>query len=116
MNTELFEPRGLFAMVMTFKPEEHSKSVSVDTSSSSAAVVQGLRASRTGDVSDTTYGELQLPPSAPLVFLNLDDQSARLQDNRLKKSGHFVADYYDRRAQAQYVWTLLSASSNAIKY
>jgi hypothetical protein len=107
MNTELFEPRGLFAMVMTFKPEEQSKSVYVDTSSASATVVQGLRTNRTRDVSNTTYGELQLPPSAPLVFPNFDDLSARSQDNNLKKSGHFMADYFDRRAQAQYVWTLL---------
>lgn len=45
-------------------------------------------------------GEVQLPPSASLVY---PEDESRAQQTGLKKMGHFIADYGDRRAQARYV-------------
>ncbi|MCJ1390211.1 hypothetical protein MMC18_003069 [Xylographa bjoerkii] len=55
--------------------------------------------------SGATYRELEMPEAAPLVFPLLDDaiQTGGAQKpNALKKSHEFLADYYDRRAQAAY--------------
>lgn len=57
--------------------------------------------------SGKTQGEMEMPEAAPLIFPMLDDTLAKgsegKQQNAIKKSGKFFADYYDRRAQAQYV-------------
>jgi hypothetical protein len=44
--------------------------------------------------------EIQLPTSAPLVYPP-DERS--IQQTGLKKMGHFIADYGDKRAQARFV-------------
>jgi hypothetical protein len=60
-NSQLFEPRGLFALVTTFSPDQHSNVVQVDISSPpnrTAEGVQSRRASSTprgGCPADTTY-------------------------------------------------------------
>ncbi|KAF7942534.1 hypothetical protein BELL_0499g00110 [Botrytis elliptica] len=73
-NTNLFVPHGLFAMVLTFKPEQTQNPHGVP-------------------------GEVQLPPSASLIY---PEDDRRAQQTGLKKMGHFIADYGDRRAQARY--------------
>ncbi|CAD6446038.1 b9ebadb1-6125-4a64-b8c0-a1a5ee814530 [Sclerotinia trifoliorum] len=73
-NTDLFIPHGLFAMVLTFKPNQ----------------------------TQSPYGapkQIQLPPSAPLIY---PEDERRAQQTGLKKMGHFISDYGDRRAQARY--------------
>jgi len=58
--------------------------------------------------SGTTRGELELPEAAPLIFPALDDVAfdasadGAKKKSKMKNSGKFVADYFDRRAQAQY--------------
>ena len=58
--------------------------------------------------SGKTYGEMEMPEAAPLIFPALDkvadDSSAEgiKKQNKMKSSQKFVADYFDRRAQAQY--------------
>ncbi|KAF7877173.1 hypothetical protein EAF04_000858 [Stromatinia cepivora] len=76
-NAELFIPHGLFAMVLTFKPNQ------------------------TQDPYEAP-GQVQLPPSAPLIY---PEDERRAQQTGLKKMGHFIADYGDRRAQARYAYT-----------
>lgn len=44
--------------------------------------------------------EVQLPPSASLIY---PEDERRGQQTGLKKMGHFIADYGDRRAQARHV-------------
>ncbi|MCJ1393149.1 hypothetical protein MMC18_006021 [Xylographa bjoerkii] len=107
-NARLFAPRGLFAMVMTFKPDQQSQILSVDRSSSSSQAMQGSPFSPLGNrenlqnARNTTYGEFQLPPSAPLIFLESQPSSSDQPKNSLVRIGDFVADYNDRRAQARY--------------
>ncbi|MCJ1377864.1 hypothetical protein MMC17_000960 [Xylographa soralifera] len=107
-NTHLFAPHGLFALVMTFKPDQQSEILSVDTSSPSSQAMQGSPFSPSGNrgncqaAQNTTYGEFQLPPSAPLIFPDSQPSSSDQPKNTLAKMGDFVADYNDRRAQARY--------------
>ncbi|SRR6266511_5801328 len=119
-NAELFEPRGLFATIMTFKPEQQSQIVPIDSSSLSAAIASGaqrFRANRIRNDPNTTYGDLQLPPSAPLVYLDLvRATSASGKRNDLRGMSHFVADYFDRRAQAEYVRQSFRLESNVFHF
>ncbi|MCJ1314940.1 hypothetical protein MMC15_000254 [Xylographa vitiligo] len=107
-NAQLFAPHGLFALVMTFKPDQQSQILSVNTSSSSSRAVQGSPLFSSGNggnaqaAQNTTYGEFQLPPSAPLVLPDSRPGSSDQPKNTLVKMGDFVADYNDRRAQARY--------------
>lgn len=77
-NLELFIPHGLFAMILTFNPAQMRDPHGAP-------------------------GEVQLPVSAPLIY---PEDHRRAQQTGLKKVGHFIADYGDRRAQARFVGEL----------
>jgi hypothetical protein len=123
INASLFKPRGLYAMIMTFKPERPTeryfdanindatslaltKSITPPTSSLNANL-RNIRLS-----SGVSKGEMSLPESAPLIYPALDAAAANAvstdqalseqKQNALKSSGSFIADYLDRRAQAEY--------------
>jgi hypothetical protein len=108
MNNEFFKPRGLYCLIMTYKPDSTKTHAQVDitqtisssmtpASSSTKQAFKNLRLS-----SGKTYGELELPEAAPLIFPALDNLSAAETQSKMKSSQKFVADYYDRRAQAKY--------------
>jgi hypothetical protein len=110
MNADFFKPRGLYCLIMTYKPDSEETwgpvnmlSSIIPSSGPSTGWTKKLRTS-----SGTTHGELELPEAAPLIFPALDDvalddsaEGAKKQ-SKMKKRGQFVADYFDRRAQAQY--------------
>lgn len=101
-------------MILTYKPEASATHASVDitkaissydgpATSSMKANLRNLRLS-----SGKTYGELEMPEAAPLIFPALDalqdstNEASVQKQNKLKSSQKFVADYFDRRAQAKY--------------
>lgn len=54
-----------------------------------------------------TYGEIEMPEAAPLIYPGLDgvadvDGNGKPKGG-FKKTGEFLANYYDKRAQAKYV-------------
>ena len=114
MNNEFFKPRGLYCLIMTYKPESSDTHASVDItqaiSSSENPASSGMKqAFKNVRLSaGKTYGELEMPEAAPLIFPALDELAASKTEDGVKKqskmksSKKFVADYYDRRAQAQY--------------
>jgi hypothetical protein len=110
MNADFFRPRGLFCLIMTYKPDSEDAYGPVNTMSSLASSANQPRgwSQKLGTSSGTTHGELQLPEAAPLSFPALDDIAAdssaegAKKKNKLKEGGRFMADYFDRRAQAQY--------------
>ena len=58
--------------------------------------------------SGKTYGELEMPEAAPLVFPELDaiavsSEADGKTKSSLKEKGAFIATYMDKRAQASYV-------------
>jgi hypothetical protein len=114
MNNEFFKPRGLFCLIVTYKPESSESHETIDVTkaisssmtpaeSKMKAFGQSMRLS-----SGSTYGELELPEAAPLIFPALDRVAADTSEEGVKKqtkmksSQKFVSDYFDRRAQAQY--------------
>ena len=126
MNESLFKPRGLYAMIMTFKPDRPTeryfntnindatsaaltKSITPPTSSLNVHL-RNIRLS-----SGVSKGEMSLPESAPLIYPALDVAAANAastdqalpekKQSVLKSSGSFIAEYLDRRAQAEYAGT-----------
>ncbi|TGO52103.1 hypothetical protein BOTNAR_0335g00140 [Botryotinia narcissicola] len=114
INNEYFMPRGLYCLILTYKPESSETHSSVDITK---AITSSLDDTTTGFKktlkniklsSGTTYGELEMPEAAPLIFPTLDriaeiEGSENFQkSNKFKDSGKFVTDYFDRRAQAKY--------------
>ena len=110
MNDKLFKPRGLYALVMKYIPQG-TRPISVQQADMNTMIskenaphksYQNFRAIN----ASRSYGAIEMPDSAPLVFPDLDEV-ARTQDpakaNKLKNSMAFVTDYYDKRAQASYV-------------
>lgn len=125
MNNEFFQPRGLYCLIMTYKPdstESHTRVninqiILANSNPASNRARQTLRNLRTS--SGKTYGELELPESAPLIFPGLEElaedsseEGAKKQRNLKSRSGRFVADYYDRRAQA--LWTHQNPNSKLV--
>lgn len=118
INETLFKPRGLYCMIMTFKPDNPYEPIvgvdvrSVDqalakaTSNPDSELRQKLKSLRL--TSGATKGEMSLPESAPLVYPGLEAAlagSAEISEEKqdhLKASTGFVANYLDRRAQAKY--------------
>ena len=106
MNEKFFKPRGLICLVMKYAPEARSSHESVDLSSSNSTIMKQFNSMR--GPSGKTYGELEMPEAAPLVFPELDAVAAANEADGKKKSGlkekgAFIATYMDKRAQASYV-------------
>ena len=114
MNEKFFRKRGLICLVMKYAPEERSSHESADLSKtllksfnpSESAIQRQLNSVRSS--SGKTYGELEMPEAAPLVFPELDALAASNETDgkkksNLKKKGAFIATYMDKRAQASYV-------------
>jgi hypothetical protein len=114
MNKEFFEPRGLYCLIMTYKPDSSAAHARIDinqtisnymepASSKGRQTLRNMRMS-----SGKTYGELEMPEAAPLIFPALEalaaspSEGAAQTTSKLKDSQKFVADYFDRRAQAKY--------------
>jgi len=112
MNEVLFKPRGLFALVMGFKPnmERPVDVMSIDTDTN--ALVTQRETPAAGSASGfgrkmkvaqgKTYGEVELGEVAPLIYPALDAAAANPDSSGFKKASKFLADYADRRAQADY--------------
>lgn len=113
MNKELFMPRGKFALIMSYKPDAQKAlegqqadvSEMVYKRSTKEGWKYGLKG-RFAIESGKTYAEVNMPESAPLTFPGLEKETAVEELKKVsstKKSQKFMADYYDRRAQAIYV-------------
>lgn len=115
INNHFFRPRGLYAMLMSYKPSRTKfSSAPTDISHSivKSADVEGLTNKFTNNLkfsAGKSHGEVEMPESAPLIFPALDaamsdqnPEAAAKKQNAFKKSGKFIAEYMDRRAQAEY--------------
>lgn len=114
MNEKYFMPRGLVCLIMKYSPGERASQETVDMSQT---ITKSLTPSESGmkkqlnsmkSSSGKTHGELEMPEAAPLIFPDLDAMAAAegshsKKKSGLKKTGVFLGDYFDRRAQASYV-------------
>lgn len=115
MNEQLFKPRGLYAMIMTYIPDTQ---MSDDQKGAIGTRTMDVNGIISGDVKPsrgllgkklskgTTMGAMELPQATPLVFPNLDTTAqARLaSEGKLKKSKRFLSERNDRRSQARYLY------------
>ncbi|KAK3169983.1 hypothetical protein OEA41_009368 [Lepraria neglecta] len=117
INDHFFHPRGVHALLMSYKPERSTfSSAQVDISHTITSSVTKPE-SMGGKIKDNmkfttgkTYTEMELPASAPLIFPDLDaaadadedTEDAKKKQNFFKKGNKFVGEYMDRRAQAEY--------------
>lgn len=111
INAEFFQPRGLYCLVMTWNPESSHRSQSVnitDTIASRSATGDSSITSKFRS-SDGRTAECDFPEVAPLVFPVLDQVAAQTSTDggqmkkKVQSTMAFVADYWDRRATAEYV-------------
>lgn len=114
VNDTLFHPRNLHCMIMTYKPDRSGEAViDVDVNATNAALMKSI--SKPGKFqasSGTSKGEFAIPQAAPLVFPTIDEAIATVaadgqplpekKQNAMKRSGIFVNQYLDRRAQAEF--------------
>lgn len=116
-NEEYFKPKGLVALLMTWKPQDSSVVTTVDFDLGTT-----ITSPRTG--SKGMFGKLQsrmkpssaatsfeFPETAPLVFPALEELATATPEspsaeakkqNAIKRSGSFLTDYFDRRAVAKW--------------
>lgn len=94
---------------MTYKPNQTSPLEPIDITQtitkSLAPPASGIRyqLDTLKKSSGKTHSELEIGAAAPLILPALDAESDAQKQNALKKGKNFVAEYYDRRAQATYV-------------
>ncbi|THZ93624.1 hypothetical protein D6C88_02654 [Aureobasidium pullulans] len=113
LNEEFFQPRGLYCLIMVWNPESSNMVEQVninDTVTDLSNVPHGVtgvqKKFRSSD--GTTYGEMAFPEVAPLTFPTLDElaaqtgQKAAEKKSSVAKGMTFVANYWDKRATAEY--------------
>lgn len=105
INASMFEPHGLYAMIMTYDPATTEPGEMVDFDAHTAQAVQksttetALKGKFQTSSAETL--ESQMPEICELIFPESRDGDDTEQSG-LKKSFAFAMDYYDRRSQAAY--------------
>lgn len=129
LNEQYFKPRGLVALLMTWKPETASRLTDVYMDNGVAGMerdISSAAAGPSGKLSKITNrlkassaeSSFEWPDTAPLVFPALDELAdsnpvgsvdgggdkvtQKKKENALKRGGKFVDSYLDRRAQAKW--------------
>ncbi|CEL02126.1 hypothetical protein ASPCAL03298 [Aspergillus calidoustus] len=111
INAEFFRPRGLFCLVMTWKPESPSTFCKFDLNTAISTAVEYGGPGKLNRLKHTfkssngkTQGDLPFPESAPLIFPELDAVAATGSESQVRKlkKKDFVTDYFDRRSQAKF--------------
>ncbi|KAE8454177.1 hypothetical protein EG329_005102 [Mollisiaceae sp. DMI_Dod_QoI] len=125
VNKEFFRPRGLYALVMTWRPEiasdkQAATSTDVDLTSTITSALpsdngstlsQVQRKMKTSDgktYGDNAFEAFGFAEVAPLVFPTLDElegkdsEAAKKYKTKGKGGQGFVASYFDKRAMARY--------------
>ncbi|KAK1857087.1 hypothetical protein CCHR01_00161 [Colletotrichum chrysophilum] len=107
MNEKFFKPRGLFCLIVKYKPSsteliedidlEHNIAKAVDDRDGQSKWKNAVRSAST-----TTKSEVEIPEPAPLVFPQLDALDEGKKQNAVKEFGQFVSTYFDRRAASHF--------------
>ncbi|KAJ5198549.1 uncharacterized protein N7498_007666 [Penicillium cinerascens] len=111
-NRELFCPRGLYCMIVTYNPLPRQQQEDINTSINRASASGAPGPSRNkwpekvkknlrNPFSAAAEGEENLPSEiAPLIFS--DDEDKNVQMKKKEKPWDKLNDYFDKRARARY--------------
>ena len=128
INEKLFNPRNLHCVIMTFKPESSQKFVDIDLRPTNDALTKDINhESKLGKMkgsAGTSKGEFTIPEAAPLIYPTIDHATFAVSDDgkplpaekqsAFMRSGVFLKDYLDRRAEAEYAGTHGDASKLSV--
>jgi hypothetical protein len=114
MNEAMFKPRGLYAMLMVYEPKSDHVLQQVDPTQNINQAVGKRIAGKGGKFSSSSGKTIEdeIPEVAPLIYPGLDELPEGEKKGRMKRTGAFLADYFDRRAQAEFVRSLSPADSS----
>jgi hypothetical protein len=113
INEKWLKPKGLYCMIMTFKPDAPTI-IETDVTSTDQALARynsedkpewRKNLAKIRLTSGKTRGEQALPEAAPLIYPAIDaaaESTSQEKQNFLKSSGEFMGTYLDRRAQAMH--------------
>lgn len=117
INEEYFKPKGVVALLMTWKPQDPSVVTTVDfdlgsTIANTSTGSGGMFGKIQGRMkSSSATSSFEFPETAPLAFPRLDalasstpenPEAEAKKQNAIKRSGTFLTNYFDRRAVAKW--------------
>jgi hypothetical protein len=111
INEEFLKSRGLFAMVMTYRPYA-TKAIMIDTSTAIAKDLDGqekdsetVKTLKSFKDAKGVSNAIEFPEAAPLIYPSLEDlaQYEPKEEGMISKKHAFVSAYLDRRSQAKFV-------------
>jgi hypothetical protein len=103
VNHDFFAPRGLVALIMTWKPSEKDAMLTTAEFDMQSSIAKASDATKSRRRFESSSGatSFEWPQTAPLVFPALDELAGEKQA-AVKRSGKFVAEYIDKRARAKW--------------
>lgn len=103
VNQDFFAPRGLVALIMTWKPNQQDDLLTTAEFDMQSSITKASDASKSRRRFESSSGatSFEWPQTAPLIFPALDELSGEKQA-AIKRSGKFVGEYMDKRARAKW--------------
>ncbi|KAJ9156663.1 hypothetical protein NKR23_g1486 [Pleurostoma richardsiae] len=127
MNAQLFRPKGLICLIMTWRPENPDEitadidirgQVLATTTDEDRGMLSKIRRRLRSSAASTSF---DWPEMAQLVYLDRDDtttatagQNARMKGSLLQRGSKFIDEYIDKRAVARWADPNHPASSGGI--
>ncbi|KAI0515062.1 hypothetical protein F5B22DRAFT_608160 [Xylaria bambusicola] len=110
VNRSFFMPRGLIALIMTWKPSTPGEILTNVNTEMDPAITHAVNESEQSSIrkkfsQSNGATAFEWPETAPLVFPILDNVAATdeaQKQNSLKRTGAFVAEYMDSRSRAKW--------------
>lgn len=103
VNKDFFAPRGLVALIMTWKPSQQDAVLTRAEFDMQASISKASDANKSRRKFERSSGasSFEWPEMASLVFPALDDLAVEKQA-AVKRGGKFVDEYMDKRARAKW--------------
>ncbi|KAF2996791.1 hypothetical protein E8E13_000250 [Curvularia kusanoi] len=103
VNQDFFAPRGLVALIMTWKPNQKETLLTTAEFNMQSSIAKASDSSKSRHWFENSSGatSFEWPQTAPLVFPALDELPSEKQA-AIKRSGKFVSEYVDKRARAKW--------------
>ncbi|KAK7978677.1 hypothetical protein PG988_006167 [Apiospora saccharicola] len=107
INESFFAPRGLVALIMTWKPSRANEMLTMAEFNMDSAVAKAS-GRRSRFESSSGASSFEWPETAPLAFPTLDELAdsgeggEAKKQSAIKRGGNFVGQYMDKRARAEW--------------